>query len=483
MKRIVGIVMSMVVASVVGCGDSKGTAEGGGAGIAPSSSSSGPRRPQVRGFAAFEEQERDPLSGKPTVEHALHGARVELIDATGAVVTSGAVLVGDYALDLPEGASASGLRVRVSTTSAYAGAPELSVTSNGAVCAWTVPVADGPNTDIVVPLSLSGPFDAFTAAVWCAAFVTERFEPGATLPPVELKAAEAGASHYDPATRVISLAPDDDRAELVVGHCMGHHVLSTFGKDDRPVSPHYLEGSWTPDQDLDPRLAFSEAWATWFSARCGHAWKDTSVVERPATLGRGPGSEGCVLAAIFDLFDGGEWKDDDQDGAFVPEAALWRATKALRTRAHVDISDFAALLIADGAIDATAWNAAFGYLGLSLPMPELGTAIAKGAVVRGTVDATLGQESLRAASVFYRVTVPVGSGPLEVVMTPTSLFDPLKLIVWAPDGSGGVVDPYVLFSQQTVTIDAPVAGEWLIQVRAGEYPIGSPVAGFEVRTR
>jgi hypothetical protein len=165
------------------------------------------------------------------------------------------------------------------------------------------------------------------------------------------------------------LEDDDGYDDAVLLHELGHVVESSYGRTSNTGGGH------TVYEAEDPRLAWSEGFATWFSSavRDDPRYVDISLdgalvldAERDATLADAAGAmtqeiaENTVTEILWDLGDGGPGEDDD-DPAPGPHAPLLRVQDLVlrmsasdRGVAGVDLVDFldGHLLLGGGALCA-----------------------------------------------------------------------------------------------------------------------------------
>jgi hypothetical protein len=145
---------------------------------------------------------------------------------------------------------------------------------------------------------------------------------------------------------------DDD----VILHEYAHFLAARFSRDDSIGGPH------APGDVLDPRVAWSEGWANFFSAlvRADPVYRDAyygRVLEYdlesnlPGSEPPGYWSERTVHAFLWDLADDGQ---DSGDSIQVDPRALWNAFRQLADDAFVYFPTFLDRLAAGGALDAPA---------------------------------------------------------------------------------------------------------------------------------
>ncbi|HMV69787.1 MAG TPA: hypothetical protein PKA64_23305, partial [Myxococcota bacterium] len=161
----------------------------------------------------------------------------------------------------------------------------------------------------------------------------------------------------DQAIYVYSDPADEDAFDdMVLGHEYGHFIHNTLGLSSSPGGPH------SSNERSDPRLAWSEGWATWFSTQANRwswyvdtnalgvnvAWHlDRLSAYKP--LGNegdrldGKLSEAVVAATLYDLVDDtNEFRDTITNG----QIGVWTtlvhgmASHADRGHAGTDLVDF-----------------------------------------------------------------------------------------------------------------------------------------------
>src|SRR6185436_4366677 len=120
----------------------------------------------------------------------------------------------------------------------------------------------------------------------------------------------------------------DEFDDSVLLHEYAHLLAAKFSRDDSNGGTHLLGDS------LDPRIAWSEGWADFFSsaARGSSIYRDSKGpnnvlrmdLEDNVPIGDHPGysSEASVAGLLWDLFDENADKDDT---AQFPFASIWNA--------------------------------------------------------------------------------------------------------------------------------------------------------------
>ncbi len=145
--------------------------------------------------------------------------------------------------------------------------------------------------------------------------------------------------------------PFDDS---LIAHEFGHYIAFSYSRDDSPGGPHGVA------ELLDPRLAWSEGWADFFSgmARSNPEFIDSfedvlgcsglcnifsfsietkSASCLPLSCCEGIGSEEAVGALLWDLFDS---INDGGDVAQIPAADMLAALSELQTHRFVYVGDY-----------------------------------------------------------------------------------------------------------------------------------------------
>jgi hypothetical protein len=153
----------------------------------------------------------------------------------------------------------------------------------------------------------------------------------------------------------------DEFDDPVILHEYAHMLAAKFSRDDSPGGPHGL------GDQLDPRVAWSEGWADFFSSavRNDPIWRDSNGpngvnilrydLEENVPLGDLPGywSEASVDGILWDLYDD---HADDRDDVQYPFAKIWKAFTAMKDNRFVYLPYFLEHFLDDNpeAIDAIA---------------------------------------------------------------------------------------------------------------------------------
>jgi hypothetical protein len=159
---------------------------------------------------------------------------------------------------------------------------------------------------------------------------------------------QRGNSFYSSGDNRFSCSDDDGYDDPNILHELGHFVEDEFGNTDNPGGTHFLG-----DSDQDPRLAWSEGWATFVAnaalIRAGRPRPDiysdrnsfaatggggfSYTLEAPAVSGSA--SERAVNGALYDLLDGPDTLDatpgEDDDPLSGLEGDIWAIQRRFRT--------------------------------------------------------------------------------------------------------------------------------------------------------
>jgi hypothetical protein len=146
--------------------------------------------------------------------------------------------------------------------------------------------------------------------------------------------------------RGTSAQPDSDEYDdSVIIHEYAHMLAARFSRDDSPGGWHAI------GQDLDPRLAWSEGFANFFSGavrndpiyRDSKGLNGSSILRidlednQPPNDKPGYGSEASVESLLWDLFDA---SNDPGDAVQYPFASIWAAIADLKNEHFVYLPYF-----------------------------------------------------------------------------------------------------------------------------------------------
>ena len=292
---------------------------------------------RVSGQVTFEDPIFDPVAGSysETTWAPLPGAVVEVLERGSEVLLGSSVTdaQGGYAVQY-DGASAAQIKLRVLSRVREEAAVDVVDGQRQLYAAVLTeglqPPSEAPEQVAAVQIPLANgvaePFNALEATrrgfVWWGAQVGFEEPP----PPLHVvwqpgRALSCGTcyQHSDspPSIYLLGLLDDNDALDdPVILHEVGHYVQNTYSSDDSPGGSH--DGTPT-----DPRLAWAEGWATFFSSmvRGDVAYYDTlgdwyilHDVEEPdpdygAFTGRDMSadiSEYLVASMLWDIYDASE---------------------------------------------------------------------------------------------------------------------------------------------------------------------------------
>jgi hypothetical protein len=221
----------------------------------------------------------------------------------------------------------------------------------------------------------------------------------------------------------------DEYDDSVILHEYAHLLAARFSKDDSNGGLHYMGDS------LDPRIAWSEGWANFFSAavRGSSVYRDSKAgtnvlrfdIEENVPNGDKAGytSEASVDGILWDLFDENSDKDDFAQFSF---SAIWNAFTDLKNDRNVylplflehflqrspSVSDVVRSIVSARSIDFQP----DARPSVTNPFPFL---IAPGQSKPGQVDSfTSKRTNLSTSSHFYSLTTTTaGVVPIKLFVT------------------------------------------------------------------
>lgn len=247
------------------------------------------------------------------------------------------------------------------------------------------------NTDLgtfTIPLSRSAPFNVLDVGLSGQEFLLT-LEPGLSLGGEHAPTLwwPTGGSYYQKRGRAIHIARGDEFDDSVILHEVGHWAHEVFSVTDTPGGPHRVE------ELMDPRAAFSEGFAHWFSSATKQ-WLDDHLdryahpswyLDRIATgrwgfdleqpylrdtrlQARTQSNELAVAAALWDVSDPIN-EDRAHDRVTVGPSPVWQALRDLRS--HTESKTLGAWFRAFASRDAASaqraagtWSPAFTVDGL-----------------------------------------------------------------------------------------------------------------------
>ncbi len=246
--------------------------------LAPASATERGVRGAVAGTVQFEKiTNRNPWTGvaglqvqRPILQ-PVAGAKIELIDQDKNVLASavtgpdGRYLLKWFAAEAPTAhVRVYAVADNVTVVDIYDPSKIYSVSSEN----WQLPEGDAAK-DIVATdkTRQSGPFNILAVVQLGNRFVRSA-EPDVKFPPIRMRWSTRlrdGTTYFTRGTRgeifVLGHRPvdSDEFDDFIILHEYGHYLAHNFSRDDSPGGDH------SGTQRLDPRLAFSEGWASYFA--------------------------------------------------------------------------------------------------------------------------------------------------------------------------------------------------------------------------
>jgi hypothetical protein len=276
----------------------------------------------------------------------------------------------------------------------------------------------------------------------------------------------------------------DEFDDSVIAHEYGHLLATRFSRDDSPGAAHGMGDM------LDPRVAWSEGWANFFSSavRNDAAFRDSMGpngvnilkydLEDNIPAGDRPGywSEASIDGLLWDLFDD---RVDPADEVQYPFSAIWGAFADLRNDRFVYFPYFLERFLARapqsaGALQAMAQLRSIDFQpnvrpSVSNPFPRL---INVGDVVNGEVDSlTARRTNLIQSSHFISFTTTGGAAAIRLDITgpgPGANSNANDLDLFLMDTNGRLIgrsDRGLNAQSELISMPLP-AGTYVIEVRS-----------------
>jgi hypothetical protein len=248
----------------------------------------------------------------------------------------------------------------------------------------------------------------------------------------------------------------DEFDDAVIAHEYAHLLAAKFSRDDSPGGPHVVGDM------LDPRVAWSEGWANFFSAavRNDPIWRDSYGpngvnlirydLEDNVPAGDWPGywSEASVDTILWDLFDDHE---DAADAVHYAFSEIWKAFTDLSRHRFVYLPYFLEDFLArnSSASDAVRMIVQSRSIdfqpsvqpSVAYPFP---TPMNVGSTVTGVVDSlTRKRPNLVTSSHFYSFTTTGGAASIRLDITgpgPGENTNATDLDLFLMDANGRIVD-------------------------------------------
>src|SRR5215813_13320099 len=222
----------------------------------------------------------------------------------------------------------------------------------------------------------------------------------------------------------------DEFDDAVILHEYAHLLAVKFSRDDSPGGNHMLGDM------LDPRVAWSEGWANFFSSvvRNDPIWRDSRgpngqnilryELKTKVPIGARPGywSEASVDTILWDLYDD---HDDGADDVQYPFAEIWNAFTELRYKRFVYLPYFLESFLnhnpsAADAVRNIVQARSIDFQpnvrpSVAYPFP---TPITVGSSASGFVDSlTTRRSNLAGSSHFYTFTTTGGAASIRMDIT------------------------------------------------------------------
>ena len=241
---------------------------------------------------------------------------------------------------------------------------------------------------------------------------------------------QIGGTFFDAGTNTAFILGDrtldsDEFDDAVILHEYAHLLASRFSRDDSYGGPHVL------GDVLDPRTAWSEGWANFFSGlvREDPIYRDSTGtggeeiiefdLEQNVPVGDAPGyrSEFSVHSILWDLVDD---ISDAGDHTRIDAATLWRAFTALRSDSFVYLPTFMDRLVelapseSSGIEQIVRWRSIDYRAGarpsIADPFPRL---LSGDHAVTGEVD-SLSRQRTNLAQSAHQYAFDIGGGALSL---------------------------------------------------------------------
>lgn len=333
-----------------------------------------PGSDEIHGWAVYDKL-KVTATGLDTVPSSflpIRGAVVEALDPVSEVVVASGRTDGggQFVLRVP---GPGPYRIRISAALVAQNVVVRDNTRGGE--AWSVSGVAMAGEGIFLRASeasrVAGAFNILEAIRKANALIVN-LEPGLELPPLTLfwsplntDDSESTTGRFVGGTSFFSArgfavilgdrsSDSDEFDDDVILHEYAHFLAARFSRDDSVGGPH------APGDVLDPRVAWSEGWANFFSSLVtgDPVYRDSRsdrVVEYDLESSlSGPGvpgywNERSVHELLWDLVDD---EEDGGDMVSIGPEALWRAFRGLSSDAFVYLPSFLDRLVADETVDA-----------------------------------------------------------------------------------------------------------------------------------
>ena len=317
----------------------------------------------VTGVVRYEDRAPEPSGFLSAMRIPLpaRGVSVSLVDMSGAMLGSGVTADdGSFTIDGPALTYGEPIHVLAATMSAAPDRPIEVVRGTGLVHGFRAPdfaAAPSAQVDVLVTESSgeAGAFNIFDRLVAGSDYIVALGATPEPLTAVWQRNSNDGTYYVDSENTMylLGLASDDDGYDdHVILHEAGHYMEDSIGRSDSPGGAHGGE-------PVDPRLAWSEGYATYWAmsvlgapiyidtmASGGWSYQADTTVTAANINGplNQPVSEDTVTEILWDLGDGGT-DDDPFVGTHPPVASVqldYLRTAVLRAvgQGGVDLVDF-----------------------------------------------------------------------------------------------------------------------------------------------
>jgi len=299
---------------------------------------------------------------------------------------------GEYKIDIPLELATTPLNVRILAKSADTKLPfvvrrhDNSIISAGETYSVDSDPFVGKTVGLTVVATrssgLAGAFNIYEFTNKGFKFVQEKAEPNTKFPSLLIHWAKdedgIGCTCFlngifrPHRINIRGMSDPEEFDDSVILHELGHYMHESFSDTDSPGGFHSV--SCSTNQVIDPRLAWSEGWATGFGQMVlgDRRYIDTHPnggfildIEYPCSVQQGPYSEIVISAMYWDLFDGSDSGVPTRDGDTMNLTfnQIWTAMKDI-SASGATVKDFYLSLRRKGFITTDQWNQNFLQLGI-----------------------------------------------------------------------------------------------------------------------
>ncbi len=311
----------------------------------------------IEGKVFFEDKLFDPASGgvyRGTALKPVRTAVVRIYDSNSGELLGEGITGADGSYQVVvQSAGSTDIRVSVSAMRQDGSLKVVDALGHVHVLEYVMKNVD-PSSLVVVPDFVApaddggGVFNVFDCCITVWDFIASL--TSSQMPPLTVKwdASASWGTYFSPSENVLYLAgaavggDADEYDDAVIMHEFGHYIAFNLAADDSPGGPHSLS------ETLDPRLAWSEGWATFFSCvvRGNPYYLDTyadgsvSILLDIDSLDAFPDgvysdNEVAVSAVLWDVVDSGD-ASESFDLLSRPFADVWTVMEQYFTRPEHD---------------------------------------------------------------------------------------------------------------------------------------------------